>query len=198
MNKENHPPELSWEININLLKNTGVIKEVLKVLMIAFAIVFVFIFFLWAGDGFPNIIDLGDIKFVGGLLIATILGTVILIKLIGSSYLIAYQLTSRGAKFTTLPNQKRKNKILSAILMGLGLLSKNVTATGVGALSHSRQDMFTDWKKVRKVVYFKRKKEIHLHCKDLTKNILFCTQENVEQVFAMVSYYSKQAKLIIK
>lgn len=198
MKKEEYPLELYWEISINLFKNMGVLKEVLKVFGIAFGIVFLFVFLLWAGDGFPKIIDLGDIKYPLILLIGTVLGTGGFIKLLGNPYPIAYQLTSRGAKFITMPPQKRKNKVLSKVLMGLGLFARNPTAVGVGALAHSRQDMFTNWEKVRKVVYFKKKKEIHLKCKDMSKNILFCKGDNVEEVFSVVSYYCKKAKLVVK
>ncbi|PRR83697.1 hypothetical protein [Clostridium vincentii] len=189
---------INWEIEIGMITNIGVIREVFKVFAIASAIPAVFVFILWALDGFPEIIDLKDSKNFILLIFITIIGTVLLILLTGNKYPIRYEITPQGVTFITLDKRKKKNKIIALLLILLGAAKNNPTAVGTGLLASSRQNMYTNWKKVKKVIYHKKRRSISLVASDMTKNILFCNEENVKEVFNAVRLYCPKARLIEK
>ncbi len=189
---------LSWEIDVPILKPSGVLGEVLKVLALGALVPFVLIFILWAIEGFKPIIDLEDWKY-GAILIGLTLGlTLLFFLLLGNRYPTRYEVSVKGASFITLPQQQRKNKILAVFLVILGVFNRNPTAAGIGFLSASGQRMDTPWGKVRKIVFYGRRRVIALICKDLTRNILFCHQNNVEDVFKMVQHCCPKAQIQIK
>lgn len=191
-------PSINWEIEIGILNNMGVMGEVFKVLGIASAIPTLLVFILWASDGFPKIIDLGDFKYFLVLIIITLIGTVLIILAIGNNYPTRYELNSKGATFITLAKRRKKNNFIALLLILLAGSKGNISAMGTGVLAASRQDMYTNWKKVKKVVYHKKRKSISLISSDMTKNILFCNEENINEVFNAVRLYCRNAKIIEK
>ncbi len=191
-------PIITWEIDIGILNNMGVMGEVFKVLAIAASIPFLLVVGLWAADGFPQIIDIGDAKYFIILIIVTLVLTALVIILTGNKYSIRYELGPQGVKFISLPKQQIKNKNIAKLLMFFGAAKGSHTSVGVGMIASARQNMYTDWRKVRKIIYQKRRRTIALKCSDMTKNILFCSQENADEVFNAVSYYCSKARIIIK
>lgn len=198
MEKTRDPHLLSWKIDINILKSLSIIKDVFKVLIISFGFVFSLLLFLWIKDGLPRIIDLSNIKFALALLIFSIIILIIFIKITSNTYSVFYELTEKGAKFKTTQNQNKKNKIKAMILIAIGFIFNNPTAIGIGFLSKSNQDFFTKWEKVKKIVYFTKRKEIHLYSSGMTKNILFCNEKNIIEVLSFVSFYSNKSKIFYK
>lgn len=198
MNNKEIKPEINWEIEISILNNMGVMGEVFKVLGIASAIPALLVFILWAADGFPKIIDLGDFKYFLGLIIITLIGTALLILAIGNNYPTRYELTPQGVTFITLPKRRKKNNFIATLLIILGGASRNPSAVGTGVLAASRQNMYTNWKKVRKIVFNKKRRSISLISIDMTKNILFCKEDNVNEVFNAVKLYCPKARIVEK
>ena len=198
MNNKDIKPSINWEIEISILNNMGVMGEVFKVFGIASAIPALLVFILWAADGFPKIIDLGDFKYFLALIIITLIGTALLILAIGNNYPTRYELTPQGVTFITLAKRRKKNNFIALLLILLAGSKGNVSAMGTGVLAASRQDMHTNWKKVRKIVFNKKRRSISLICTDMTKNILFCKEDNVNEVFNAVKLYCPKAKILEK
>lgn len=82
------------------------------------------------------------------------------------------------------------------LLILLGGAKGNISAMGTGVLAASRQNMNTNWKKVRKIVFHKKRRSISLISTDMTKNILFCKEDNINEVFNAVKLYCPKAKVI--
>lgn len=191
-------PLINWEIDIGILNNMGVMGEVFKVLTIGAAVPFVLVISLWAADGFPQIIDIGDAKYFIIMVIITIVITAALILLTGNRYPTRYEINPKGVTFITLPGQQRKNKVMAVLLILFGAVKSSPTPIGVGMIAAARQNMYTDWKNVRKIIYHKKRKLIALKCSDMTKNILFCHRENADEIFNAVCFYCPRAQINIK
>jgi len=189
---------IEWEIEIKIFRNKTVLGEILKVLLIASAVPGLLVFILWAVEGFPRIIDMYNGKYLVSLLIVLILGTILYLFLTMNKYPVKYQLNPKGVTFITLPKQRRKNKITSSLLVIIGALNKSPVPIGTGMMLESHQDMHTDWRKVEKIVFDKERKSITLRCKDVTKNVLFCNEDNVDEIFEIILYYCPKAKILIK
>lgn len=189
---------IDWEIEISILNNMGVIGEVFKVLGIASAIPTLLVFILWAVDGFPQIIDLKDLKYFIVLIVITLAATALMILFTANKYPIRYELRPQGVTFITMAKRRKKNKFIAGLLILLGAAKNNPTAMGTGMLASSVQNMNTNWKKVRKIVLNKKRKSISLISSDMTKNILFCHEDNLNEVFSAVRLYCPKVKLIEK
>lgn len=198
MDKEELKPLIDWEIQIGILNNMGVMGEVFKVLGIAAAIPALLVFILWAADGFPQIGDLDGLGYFFILILITLSLTALLILATGNNYPTRYELNSKGVTFITLAKGRKKNKLLALLLIFIGSSKGNLSAMGTGVLAASRQNMYTNWKKVRKIVYHKNRRSISLISTDMTKNILFCKEDNVNEVFNAVKLYCPKAKVIEK
>lgn len=198
MNNKDIKPSISWEIEIGILNNMGVVGEVFKVLGIASAIPALLVFILWAADGFPKVGDLSGFGYFLILIIITLGLTALLILAVGNKYPIRYELNSQGVTFITLAKRRKKNNFIALLLILLAGSKGNVSGVGTGVLAASRQDMHTNWRKVKKVVYHKKRKSIALISSDMTKNILFCNEENVNEVINAVKLYCNKAKIIEK
>jgi len=189
---------ISWEIDISILTNMIVMKEILKVLGLATALPTILVLILWIAEGTPQIIDIKDGKYIFFLLIFLLVATSLFILIMGNKYPTRYEVNPKGVTFITLPKEKRKNKIVGAILFFLGLVKGNPTNMGIGMVTASRHNMHTDWKKVRKIVIYKKRMAISLMATDLRKNIIFCYKDNFEEIFSAVRFYCPKAKIIIK
>lgn len=196
MNNKEIKPSINWEIEISILNNMGVMGEVFKVLGIASAIPALLVFILWAADGFPKISDLGDFKYFLDLILILIIVTALIILAVGNKYPTRYELTPQGVTFITLEKRRKKNNFIALLLILLGGTKGNVSAMGTGVLAASRQNMYTNWKKVRKIVFNKKRGSISLISTDMTKNILFCKEDNINEVFNAVKLYCPKAKVI--
>lgn len=196
MNNKEIKPSINWEIEISILNNMGVMGEVFKVLGIASAIPALLVFILWAADGFPKISDLGDFKYFLALILILIIVTALIILAVGNKYPTRYELTPQGVTFITLEKRRKKNNFIALLLILLGGAKGNISAMGTGVLAASRQNMNTNWKKVRKIVFHKKRRSISLISTDMTKNILFCKEDNISEVFNAVKLYCPKAKVI--
>lgn len=196
MNNKEIKPSINWEIEISILNNMGVMGEVFKVLGIASAIPALLVFILWAADGFPKISDLGDFKYFLALILIIIIVMALIILAVGNKYPTRYELTPQGVTFITLEKRRKKNNFIALLLILLGGAKGNISAMGTGVLAASRQNMNTNWKKVRKIVFHKKRRSISLISTDMTKNILFCKEDNINEVFNAVKLYCPKAKVI--
>lgn len=191
-------PSMSWEITIGILNNISVMAETFKAIFIAAMVPLIFVLFLWAADGFPKIIDLYYSRYFVILMIITFLITAVVILISGNKYHIRYEMDHKGVNFITLPKQQRKNKIFSRLLIILGAVHNSPGSMGIGMIAEARQNMYTDWKKVKKIIYYKKRNTIVLKCYDMTKNILFCNKGEIDEVFNIVLYYCSKAQIHIK
>lgn len=196
MNNKEIKPSINWEIEISILNNMGVMGEVFKVIGIASAIPALLVFILWAADGFPKIGDLGDFKYFLALILIIIIVMALIILAVGNKYPTRYELTPQGVTFITLEKRRKKNNFIALLLILLGGAKGNISAIGTGVLAASRQNMNTNWKKVRKIVFHKKRRSISLISTDMTKNILFCKEDNINEVFNAVKLYCPKAKVI--
>lgn len=116
---------------------------------------------------------------IGALLFFTWLFIMIVHR---GKYEVEFVLDSKGALCRTQTKQAKKNRIINALTVVLGLFSGKTTVAGAGMLAQSRQEVFLRWSCVRKVKVKPRSRTILLQGGFAESMALFCTEDNYAQI----------------
>ncbi len=180
--------EIKWDIDVSILTNRFIMKELLKVLGIATFITFSIVFLITlpsilSGNFYSNSSNASDIKYalilIGLLFFFT---AVFIFVYYGNKYMLSYRMDSNSVRTISRVEQRSKNSKLNFLLIIIGLLARNPTATGAGFLANSRQDQDIKWKKIRKATFYPYSSTITLSAGYGEKSIVFCTKENYDKV----------------
>ncbi|MDG6242913.1 MAG: hypothetical protein QCH31_00765 [Methanolobus sp.] len=183
---------IEWDIDVSILTNRFILKELLKVLGIAAFIaagimILIILPSILSGNFYSNSSNIGDMKYalmlIGMLFFFT---TLFIFAYYGNRYLLSYNMDEKGIKTISREDQRLKNSKLNFLIVLTGLLARNPAATGAGFLAASRQDQDMKWKKITKAVFYPKYSTITLHAGYLEKNIVFCTKENYNQISAFI------------
>ncbi|MPN57937.1 hypothetical protein SDC9_205633 [bioreactor metagenome] len=101
-------------------------------------------------------------------------------------YEVEFVLDDKGVLCRTQAKQAKKNRIVNALTVILGLLTGKPAAAGAGMLAQSRQEVSLRWNRVTRAKYKPKSRTILLRG-GWTENIaLFCADDNYEQIEAFV------------
>ncbi len=166
---------IEWCIHVPIFRNTVILKQLGLAVGIPFGLLII-ILALVSGKSVYTLYALG-------LLIALLFLTWLFIMAVyGGEYEAEFELDEKGALCRTQAKQAKKNKVVNALTVSLGLLSGKPAVAGAGILAQSRQQVFIRWDRVRRVKYKPRQRTILLRG-GFSENIaLFCTQENYPKV----------------
>jgi hypothetical protein len=183
---------IEWDIDVSILTNRFILKELLKVMGIATFITAGIVFLIMlpsiiGGNFYFNSSNMGDMKYALMLIGLLFFFTALFIfAYYGNRYLLSYTMDKKGIRTISREDQRRKNSKLNLLIVLAGLLARNPATTGAGLLAASRQDQDMKWKKITKAVFYPKYSTITLHAGYLEKSIIFCTKENYSQISAFI------------
>ncbi|WP_406662031.1 hypothetical protein V7O66_05625 [Methanolobus sp. ZRKC3] len=184
--------ETKWDIDVSILTNKFIMRELLKVLGIAtfFTVGIVLLITLpsiLSGDFYSNSSNTRDMKYASILVGSMFLLTVLFIfAYYGNKYMLSYRMDSKSVSTITREEQRKSNSKLNFLLVIIGLLTMNSTATGAGFLANSGQDQDMNWKSVKKATFYPSSSTITLSAGYGEKGIVFCTDGNYDDVSGFV------------
>lgn len=169
----------------SLWKNPAVFLTSFKVLLIALAVPSLLMFFLTLGEDGPGAAMRVLISMMGwGLILVVILllAAYVLISLLyGGKYYVLFKMDKRGIHHIQLDKQQKKAQALGLLTTLMGIASGSLAATGAGILSASKKSSYTDFKKVKSIVFYPKRNTIYLN-ESMNKNQIYAEKEDYEFV----------------
>jgi hypothetical protein len=175
---------VTWEFRIPLVNNPHIMLDFAKVLGISglISILLVSAMGFLVGDWEPDVY----LEFTKGMLlvVAGLAVLMILIMLIwfGNKFYAVFSVDADGASYNVGRKQSKVNTAIAII----GALAGKPGVAGAGLLAKSQESGFFGWDMVYKVIYFPNSRVISLKNTWRTVVRLYCTEENYEEVRAIV------------
>ncbi|MDX9872117.1 MAG: hypothetical protein RBT41_06835 [Clostridia bacterium] len=162
---------MQWRVSVPIFRNTVILKQLGLALGLPFSLVALIITFT-SGRSVYTLYALG---LIGALLFLTWL----FIRVVyDGTYDVEYILDDQGVLCCTQARQAKKNRVINALTVILGLLSGKPAAAGAGMLAQARQEVFLKWNRVRRITYKPQSRSILLRGGWMENIALFCTEEN--------------------
>lgn len=194
----------NWDVDVNLLKTPFILFMVWKILILVSLIIPVLLFVLDLFEGNISSSSLG-IYLKIYLLIASIFTVltiisyyVVFIPIAGVKYGLKFEMDDKGINHIVRECSRKKCYLLAFFGMTVGMLAKEPGITGANLIAYSRQNMYTPFKKVKKIIYNRKNGIIKLICSDLTRNAIFTYKDNSETIFKYICEHCQKAKVKIK
>jgi len=163
--------KMEWRIGVPIFKNAVILKQLGLALGIPFGLLILGIVLLSGKSR--------DALYALGLIAALFALTGLLIMAVyGGKYEAEFVLDQNGALCRTQAKQAKKNRIVNALTVILGLLSGKPAAVGAGLLAQSGQAVFIRWNRVTTVKYRPKSRTILLRGGWTQQIAVFCTQED--------------------
>ncbi len=171
--------KIEWSMRVPIFRNATILKQLGIAIGIPFGLVVV-VLLVSSGKSIYAL-------YASGLIAALFLLTYLFIMIVwGGKYDVGFVIDKKGIRCYTKEGQVRKNRIINALTVVLGLLSGKPAAAGAGILAQSRQDVLVKWKNIRKVRYNPKSHEIMIKGGFAENIALFCTAENYKEVEAIL------------
>ena len=119
------------------------------------------------------------------LAIFVIVSFPIIILLTGGSYQVVFELDDKGVNHIQMDKQFKKNQVVSMITVLAGAALGNPQTAGAGLLAGSKQNSYSDFKKVVKIVAKPSRHVIYVN-EGLNHNQVYVAKEDFEQVKAYI------------
>ncbi len=181
--------KISWDIEIPVLTNKNIARQIVLVfsLAILFTLTVIFLIELFSGNITWDFIAALFRIFLLLVVIITLLTFLGVYLFMGNRYYYTFILDPQKGIWEKLQNRQQKNNFMvNSLLMVAGLLTKNFSAAGAGAISQSRQEQFIAWKDISRV-----ESELSGHTITLKKNkrtlmTVFCHPDNYQAVSEVI------------
>ena len=163
--------KIQWQISVPIFRNTVILKQLGIAIGIPFGLV-ALVIGLASGKSVYALYGLG--------LIATLLffTWLFIMAVYRGKYEAEFVLDDKGVLCRTQAKQAKKNRVVNALTVVLGLLSGKPAAAGAGMLAQSRQEVSLRWNNVTKVKYKPKSRTILLRGGWTEQIALFCTQDD--------------------
>lgn len=167
--------KIEWSSNVPIFKSSIIIKQLVIAIGIPFSIVIVLIA---ANSGLSQ-----NTMYAVGMIVVTLFLTFLFIKAVyGGNYHAKFIVDNEGVKCSTQDKYRKRNRIINALTVLVGLLVIKPAVAGAGLIAESKSVVFIPWKNVKSVKYNDAKQIILINGK-LTQSIaLFCNKENYPMV----------------
>ena len=167
--------KIQWQISVPIFRNTVILKQLGLTVGIPFGLV-ALVIGLASGKSVYTLYGLG---LVAALLL---LSWLFIMAVYRGKYEAEFVLDQKGVLCRTQANQAKKNRIVNAMTVVLGLFSGKPAAAGAGRLAQSRQEVFLPWSRVTKVKYKPKSRTILLRGGWTEQIALFCADEDYSQI----------------
>ena len=180
---------ISWDIDVSILSNKHIFKQVFigVILAMLFTVTIILLIQIFSGDfTWDFLVTLLQIFLflVVLFMVMIVLGVIIFM---GNRYDYNFSLDpDKGIWEKPQERQGKKNNLINTLAIFLGILSKNPSVSGAGLIAQSRQKQFVGWKDVNKIEKNPRDKVIKLKRNSRTLMILFCHPENYDEVLKII------------
>jgi len=178
MNEQNKK-ELKWEINIPLLNNKILMRQVFLIFLITYIIISILMSIIFITQG-----DFKSVQTILFIFLLVCLGLYILTILImfivfGNRMNLRFTLNDKGVLYEMIDKRGKK---LTNLSIFMGLLSKKPTTTGTGLIAKSMEEVFIDYRNVTKIEPRDNEKVILLKNEWRTLMAIYCNDENYDEV----------------
>ena len=186
-----------WCYEVNLYKNTQILRDLLLVLGVAFGFVFLLMALLEIGEGasFSNLLQL-FLVFLGLTALMYLIGVVsyyIWAMVNGGSYCVLFIMDEKSITHQQMPKEVRKSQVLGAITALAGLMAGSATATGTGLLAANSSTWRTEFGSVRRIKPIVKRNLIKVN-ELITKNRIFVPYDDYHFVLDFISQRCPKAK----
>jgi len=179
-----------WVYELNLYKNSAIIKEVGRGVLISLVIVLALIFGFEMIDGIGTFAEkLQYVAELAGILLAimlviTILGYLLYSYMVGGTYCALFEMDEKGICNKAQEKHIKKAELISAITVIAGIASGRPGVVGTGMLASARTSMYTRFDSVKELEILPKQHLIRLNEK-LSRNQVYAEDED----FAFVADY---------
>lgn len=186
-----------WTYRMNVWKNPTILITLWKVFFIGgmFPVLLVTILEL-VESGFSDAVNVFVPMFTGMLIIITafdIIAFPIIIFMTGGSYQVVFELNDKGINHIQMDEHLKKNQVISMITILVGTAAGSPGTTGAGLLASSKQNSYSDFAKVTKIVAKPSRHVIYVN-ETLEHNQVYVDKEDFEQVKTYIEQHCKKAK----
>ena len=187
-----------WAYEMHLLKNPTIFLTVLKIMLIAIGIVWVFglVVGLFQGD-----LDMDYFLFwtrLSGIMIGIFFGLAILAMLVvaaifNGKYVVLFEMDEKQVTHIQMPRQVKKAEVIGLITALVGLAAKNPTTIGTGLLSTAKSKSTSEFANVRWVKSRRWRNLIKVN-QLLNKNQVYVADEDFDFVYDYIKSRCINAK----
>ncbi|RQD78322.1 MAG: hypothetical protein D5R97_00585, partial [Candidatus Syntrophonatronum acetioxidans] len=180
---------LSWDIDVPILTNKYIFNQVFigVILAVVFAVTIILLIQIFSGDFTWDFLVFILQIFLSMVVLFMVMIALGVIIFMGNRYDYNFSLDpDKGIWEKPQKRQQKRNSLVNTLLIFLGILSKNPSASGAGVIAQSRQKQFVRWKDVNKIEKDPRDRVIILKRNSRTLMIIFCLPENYEEVLNII------------
>lgn len=173
-----------WRASIPVWRSAVVLRQLLAVLVIAVAVVWLVMVMITAVDGSLDAAALWSFSSVILIVLAVLVGlTALVIALLYRNAEYWYELDEQGISATTVGGTRRKNAVINTLL----LVSGRPSTMGAGAVAAARQDERVRWSGVDSYTVHERRRQIVLRRRRRPVMRMQCTAENLHEVVSFIA-----------
>ena len=185
-----------WAYELNMYKNTAILKECYRVFFIICAIVAVISFFINLGSGFGKAITgaltVGAIV-TGVFVVLGLIAYLILSFMYNGKYCVLFEMNEEGVMHAQQEKHVKKAQLVGAVTVLAGAARGNVGTIGTGILA-TRTKMYSDFTAVKVIEVVPKHNLIRLNAA-LDRNQVYAEKEDMAFVLQYIALQCPQAKL---
>lgn len=167
--------KIEWKISVPIFRNTLILKQLFLAIGLPIGVIVVVI----ALTSEKSVYAYYCLFLIALLLFLTWLFVMLVYR---GKYDVEYSMDKSKVCCRTQAKQSKTNRVVNGLTVTLGLLSGKPSAMGAGMLTHSRQNEYLKWSKIKRVKYKPANSVILLRGGFAENMALFCTSENYKQV----------------
>jgi len=174
----------NWMYEFSLRRNPMIFITCFKVCLIGTLAPAILMFFLTIGEGMAEAVKiLGMIIGYGVLLmiVLLLLAYFLIAFIYKGKYFVLFKMNDKGIDHIQLDKQFKKAQALEYFSILLGGAIKNPTLVGSNLLAATRNNLYTEFKKVKSIKLVKRFNTIYIN-EMLKKNQIYVEKEDFELV----------------
>lgn len=183
--------KMTWEIKIPLITNPMILLDTVKVFGIAFLIIALLFFIIFGMQGEMEtllpLLGMFGIIF-GGLIILSML---VMVIIFGNKFHCRFTISPEGILFE---NVDKRSKFLNRAAVGTGFLTGSASTMGAGLTAQATEVIGIEWQNIARADFNPRRKAISIANTWRKVMIVYCTQENWQEVSATIKEYLENSK----
>lgn len=187
-----------WAYEMHLLKNPTIFLTVLKIMLIAIGIVWLFGLAIGLFQGDLNLdyflfwTKLSGIM-IGIFFVLTIIAMLIVAAIFKGKYVVLFEMDEKQVTHIQMPRQVKKAEVIGLITVLVGMVAKNPTTVGTGMLAAARSKSTSEFANVRWVKGRRRRDLIKVN-QLLGKNQVYVSGEDYDFVYNYIKTRCPKAK----
>lgn len=179
MNEQNKKREIKWEIDIPLLNNKILIRQMIMVFFITYIIISVLMSTIFLVQGEAESIPMLLLMFFLVCLGLFVLSILVMLLIFGNRMTLRFTVNDKGVLYEMVDKRGKK---LTNLAIFSGVLSKKATTTSSGLIAKSREAVFINYKNIIKLDPKDKENVILLKNEWRTLLAIYCKEENYNEV----------------